>query len=330
MQGLEVARRRGDQTFVLAFRAALIVGGTSLVTGTRRCERPRQWRRRCGETEDNFDLFLDADVPGVDARRQGRAGGGEQSRRMAVGAADARANGVGLRPALVAAVVVDSELGRSRTRGRIAARSASTQTLRLRRVLPEPDTHCLEGRGQRARSCLLEEGAPLSPMREHVRTTCRGAARRGARRARGGGGRLRRRRRPLARLRRALRGGAGAARAGALPGGARQSARGSAASSRRRARSSRGSGRSRRWRRPTTCSLRRARREHCPPAVARLARSPVGAENSAGASVLRAARRRLWPRRPAPARRGAQGRHHAVLRPRRLHRPLREASDHED
>ena len=66
------------------------------------------------------------------------------------------------------------------------------------------------------------------------------------------GGRLRRRRLTLARLRRALRGGAGAARPGALPGGARQSARGGSAArcGSRDLRPARAP--SRRWRRRTS------------------------------------------------------------------------------
>jgi tetratricopeptide (TPR) repeat protein len=171
-QGLDVARRRGDQTWALTFRAALIdwqylsgdwdealAGVEALETALR-------------EAEDNFSLFTmqAARVAMLAAR-----GEPEEAKTFIgwllehAGASEAPSDSAW---ALVAAIIVNSELGQSQVACGLLRDLLRYKTLYYVLFFPTVIRAALNAGDNALATGLVRDIEPVSPLREHVQTTC--------------------------------------------------------------------------------------------------------------------------------------------------------------
>ena len=228
VHALDEARRTGAQLWTLAFRAGLIQ--RQYFTG--------DWDEALGEADglqttllqagDSLDLMVMQGPRAVMLAAKGHAEEAIETVEWLLGQGRAAEMPWLAAYALVAAAAVRNELGQPEAVRELLGELAThdiidyTEFVRPSRAWPcrwESRTRTPNHSGQHA------VVAPARARAGHVP----GPSRRGPDRTRDGGGRLRRRRRPLARLRRALRGSPSLTGPGALPGGARPSAGGGSA-----------------------------------------------------------------------------------------------------
>jgi len=172
MQGLDVARRRGDQTWALGFRAALIrwqyltgdwdealAGVEALETALR-------------QAEDNFSLIIMqvARVAMLAAR-----GEPEEAKPFIEwllehgGASEAPSDSAW---ALVAAIIVDSALGQSQVACGLLRDLRRYRVFDYVEFFPTVIRAALNAGDRDLATGLTQDLTPLTPMHEHIQTTC--------------------------------------------------------------------------------------------------------------------------------------------------------------
>jgi hypothetical protein len=172
VQGLDVAQRRGDQTMALGFRAALIdrqyfagdwdealAGVEALETALR-------------QAEDNWSLFTMQTCQAVVLAARGEPEEANKSLGWLLerGAAS-EAAWVPAR-ALLAAIIVDSELGRSQTVCQLLRDLRQHNISDYVYLCPALIRAALNAGDRDLATDLARDIEPVSPMREHIQTTC--------------------------------------------------------------------------------------------------------------------------------------------------------------
>ena len=173
LQGLEVARQRGDQTFVLAFRALLVVHRYFTGDWDDALREAESVETALRETEDNFNLFVvqawralmlvargEPDEASVRVKRLLAQGRTDEHRWVTA-------------YSLIVAAVVNAALGKSDVVAGFLHELRNYRPSSYDEVRPVLMRTALGAHDWELASLLVEEGAALSPLREHVGLTCR-------------------------------------------------------------------------------------------------------------------------------------------------------------
>jgi tetratricopeptide (TPR) repeat protein len=172
MQGLDVARRRGDQTMALGFRAALIrwqyLTGDwdEALAGVEALETALQ------QAEDNFSLLIMqvARVAMLAARGQPEEAKPFIGWLLAHGGASEAPSDSAW--ALVAAIIVDSELGQSQVACGLLRDLRQYRAFDYVEFFPTVIRAALNAGDRDLATGLTQDLTPLTPMHEHIQTTC--------------------------------------------------------------------------------------------------------------------------------------------------------------
>jgi len=171
-QGLDVARRRGDQTMALSFRAALV--GRQYLTGDwdEALAGVEALETALRQAEDNWSLFI------MQVRRvvMLAARGEPQEANRFVGwllehGAASETPGVSA-GALAAAIIVDSELGQGQIASGLLRDLRRYQVYDYIDLCPTLIRAALNAGDRDLATGFVRDIEPLSPLREHALTTC--------------------------------------------------------------------------------------------------------------------------------------------------------------
>jgi tetratricopeptide (TPR) repeat protein len=173
LQGLEVARQRGDQTFVLAFRSLLIVHRYFTGDWDDALRDAESVETALRETEDNFDLFVVQTWRALMlvARGEPDEASVQVERLLAQGRADEHRWVAAY--SLITASVVNAALGQSQVVAGLLHELRDYRPSGYDEVRPVLMRTALGAHDWELASLLVEEGAALSPLRERVGLTCR-------------------------------------------------------------------------------------------------------------------------------------------------------------
>ena len=173
LQGLEVARQRGDQSFVLGFRSLLVVHRYFTGDWDDALREAGSVETALRETEDNFDLFLVETWRALMlvARGEPDEASVYVKRLLAQGRADEHRWVVAY--SLIVAAVVNAALGKSHVVAGFLHELREYRPSSYDEVRPILMRTALGAHDWELASLLVEEGAALSPLRERVGLTCR-------------------------------------------------------------------------------------------------------------------------------------------------------------